>query len=544
MNCEMICKQCGCVIEDEASMITCEDGSVFCSEDCAIEGGYKKCENCGEWVPTDADDTVAIRSHVFCSEDCANEFGYYRCDHCGQWVTNMRYIENTCEHICIGCYVIGEYFRCDHCDGYFSEDALGLYNESHTYCDNCSDDYLRCEDCDEILHYSNAVEIDGNYYCSDCAEDHSHGSDLHDYGYKPLPVFYGEKPNEDHQLFIGVELEVDDGEDANYLCGELEDYEEIYCKHDGSLGDEGVEIVSHPCTLDYHMHSLEWAGIMAECITNNYASHNAGTCGLHTHVNRTFFGDTDDEQDLNIAKVVLLVNRFFDSHIVPFSRRKHSQLDNWAKKNTIQKIYSTDNDRIVSQKVKVSKNSGRYQAVNLQNRNTIEFRVFRGTLKYSTFIATLQFVDTICRFAKRIRINDIDNTKWEDIFVGTDWPELNVYPQERTDFSPEKIEKLISASPNTKPRIKHEYTPIKDRNDVEVGDRIIIREWDDMKNEFGLNLIGNINCDPRFITDMEYLCGAIGTVTSRSGIAIEILFDGNMPDIPWSFSTDMIDVIG
>ena len=65
-----------------------------------------------------------------------------------------------------------------------------------------------------------------------------------------------------------------------------------------------------------------------------------------------------------------------------------------------------------------------------------------------------------------------------------------------------------------------------------------------MKNEFGLNLIGNINCDPRFITDMEYLCGAIGTVTSRSGIAIEILFDGNMPDIPWSFSTDMIDVIG
>ena len=512
MNEEIICKKCGCVIEDEASKITCEDGSVFCSEDCANEFGYYRCENCGEWVH--------------------------------EWAMNMRYIEDTCEHICEDCYAKGGYFRCDHCHRHFSENALGLYDDWNTYCDHCSDDYVRCEDCDEILHYSNAVEIDGNYYCSDCAEDHSHGSDLHDYGYKPLPVFYGEKPNEDHQLFIGVELEVDDGEDANYLCGELEDYEEIYCKHDGSLGDEGVEIVSHPCTLDYHMHSLEWAGIMAECIANNYASHNAGTCGLHTHVNRTFFGTTDDEQDLNIAKVVLLANRFFDSHIVPFSRRKHSQLDNWAKKNTIQKIYSTDNDQTVSQKVKASKNSGRYQAVNLQNKNTIEFRVFRGTLKYSTFIATLQFVDTICRFAKRIRINDIDNTKWEDIFVGTDWPELNVYLQERTDFSPEKIEKVISESPHTKPHIKHEYTPIKDRNDVEVGDRIIIREWDDMKNEFGLNLIGNINCDPRFITDMEYLCGAIGTVTSRHGIDIGILFDGNMPDIPWSFSTDMIDVIG
>lgn len=508
MNEEIICKKCGCVIEDEASKITCEDGSVFCSE------------------------------------DCANEFGYYRCENCGKWVhnrvTNMRYIEDTREHICIGCYVEGEYFYCDHCGRYFSEDALGLYNEPYTYCDNCSDDYVRCEDCDEILHYSDAVEIDGNYYCSYCAENHLHGSDLHDYGYKPSPIFYGEKPNEDHQLFIGVELEVDDGEDANYLCGELEDYEEIYCKHDGSLGDEGVEIVSHPCTLDYHMHSLEWAGIMAECITNGYTSHDAETCGLHTHVNRTFFGTTDDEQDLNIAKVVLLVNRFFDSHIVPFSRRKHSQLDNWAKKNTIQKIYSTDNDKIVSQKVKASKNGERYQAVNLQNRNTIEFRVFRGTLKYSTFIATLQFVDTICRFAKRIRINDIDNTKWEDIFAGTDWPELNAYLQERTDFSPEKIEKVISERHHT----KHEYISVKDRNDVVVGDRVIIREWDDMKNEFGLTSSGSIDCARHFIPDVEYLCGAIGTVTNRCGTGIEIFFDGNIPDAFWAFSTDMIDVIG
>lgn len=512
MNCEMICKKCGCVIEDEASKITCEDGSVFCSEDCANEFGYYRCENCGEWVH--------------------------------EWAMNMRYIEDTCEHICEDCYAKGGYFRCDHCRRHFSENALGLYDDWNTFCDHCSNDYVRCEDCDEILYYSNAVEIDGNYYCSDCAEEHRHGSDLHDYGYKPSPIFYGEKPNEDHQLFIGVELEVDDGEDANYLCEELENYEEIYCKHDGSLGDEGVEIVSHPCTLDYHMHSLEWAGIMEECIANNYASHNAGTCGLHTHVNRTFFGTTDDEQDLNIAKVVLLVNRFFDSHIVPFSRRKHSQLDNWAKKNTIQKIYSTDNDQTVSQKVKASKNSGRYQAVNLQNRNTIEFRVFQGTLKYSTFIATLQFVDTICRFAKRIRINDIDNTKWEDIFVGTDWPELNAYLQERTDFSPEKIEKVISEIPNTKPRIKHEYTHIKDRNDVEVGDRIIIRNWDDMKNEFGLTSSGDIDCELYFTPNMEHLCGAIGTVTSRHGINIGILFDDNTIGIPWAFSTHMIDVIG
>ena len=38
--------------------------------------------------------------------------------------------------------------------------------------------------------------------------------------------------------------------------------------------------------------------------------------------------------------------------------------------------------------------------MNLWNTNTIEFRIFRGTLKYSTFIATLQFVDGLCKIAK------------------------------------------------------------------------------------------------------------------------------------------------
>ena len=36
--------------------------------------------------------------------------------------------------------------------------------------------------------------------------------------------------------------------------------------------------------------------------------------------------------------------------------------------------------------------NGRYACINLINTDTIEFRVFRGTLKYNTVITTLQFV--------------------------------------------------------------------------------------------------------------------------------------------------------
>ena len=37
--------------------------------------------------------------------------------------------------------------------------------------------------------------------------------------------------------------------------------------------------------------------------------------------------------------------------------------------------------------------------MNLTNDDTIEFRMFRGTLKFNTLIATLQLVDRVCDVA-------------------------------------------------------------------------------------------------------------------------------------------------
>ena len=43
--------------------------------------------------------------------------------------------------------------------------------------------------------------------------------------------------------------------------------------------------------------------------------------------------------------------------------------------------------------------SGRYIAVNCENAATIEFRLFNGTLKRDTFMATLQLCSNICKYA-------------------------------------------------------------------------------------------------------------------------------------------------
>ncbi|HCB96026.1 MAG TPA: zinc-binding protein, partial [Ruminococcus sp.] len=65
--------------------------------------------------------------------------------------------------------------------------------------------------------------------------------------------------------------------------------------------------------------------------------------------------------------------------------------------------------------------------VNLENTNTIEFRIFKGTLNINTFLAAIQFVVTISSFAKKIKLADIPFTSWRDIFMPSTYPELNNY---------------------------------------------------------------------------------------------------------------------
>ncbi|MEQ2617621.1 hypothetical protein AAAT94_10640 [Intestinimonas aquisgranensis] len=47
----------------------------------------------------------------------------------------------------------------------------------------------------------------------------------------------------------------------------------------------------------------------------------------------------------------------------------------------------------------MSDHGGRYICVNLQNSDTVEFRMFRGTLKTNTLLAALELVDRICDVA-------------------------------------------------------------------------------------------------------------------------------------------------
>jgi len=302
---------------------------------------------------------------------------------------------------------------------------------------HCETNYFVCEDCGRVFrdnqrNYDEDADAD---FCSDCMEErHMNLDDLiHDYYYKPYPNFYGES---DEKAYLGVELEVDNtsGDYDNrliYNAAEnlLDNYcEQLYLKHDGSLSN-GFEIVSHPCTLDYHYSQFGWKDIMEICKDGTLYSHDTSTAGLHIHISRSFFGDTQEVQDLHISKLIILVSKFYDSHLLKFSRRKPNEL-RWCENPSIV-CENNDTEHTIVDKMKQFKSRGRYMAVNLENQNTIEFRLFKGTLNFTTFMASLQLVVELSRYAMRTELKNIPYTRWRDIFISTEFKELKNYLKEK-----------------------------------------------------------------------------------------------------------------
>ena len=303
-NENMICQECGCADEQLFELEIDGETKLVCA-DCARDLGFVRCDDCGEWVPED-ESYVTADGETIC-ESCYED-NYFTCDDCGEIHHNEDLIVvDPCHRyeqcVCSDC-AERHYYRCDDCGEYFSDRNVHIGNNDVAICDDCWDrgGWSVCEDCENIVSDDeiNYCESDGCYYCDSCYADHNESCDFHDYYYKPTPEFKfrsSETRNHESILTFGVELEVDLGDDHQDLTRDLAALKQpIYMKHDGSLGSEGVEIVTHPCSLAYHTYELRWAEISRTCRNHDFKSHNTDSCGLHIHVGRRQFGDTPDQR--------------------------------------------------------------------------------------------------------------------------------------------------------------------------------------------------------------------------------------------------------
>ena len=214
------------------------------------------------------------------------------CSACGSLHPAEALTEFDGQLLCSSC-LHTETTRCQRCGQRIWSDSNAGDEDTHL-CQSCFDRfYTTCEDCGRVIHQDDAYydDDDDDPRCYACHCNHTGSREIHDYYYKPEPEFFGQGSR-----YFGVELEIDgageDNSNARQILRLVNDGEErAYCKHDGSL-DEGFEIVSHPMTLDYHCRHMPWKEVLDKARSLGYRSHQAGTCGLHVHVNRTAFGNT------------------------------------------------------------------------------------------------------------------------------------------------------------------------------------------------------------------------------------------------------------
>lgn len=351
------------------------------------------------------------------------------CSLCHAELSEDENYEVEGDQLCESCYE-EHTTTCDHCgETIWRNDAI--CDDHTTLCECCFDDhYRRCEGCGRILHDNDVLWHNDLPYCASCYDRLD--TEIEEYGYKPEPIFYGEGSR-----FFGIELEVDFGgkdEDnarrikaqANTRC------ENIYIKSDGSL-DDGFEIVTHPMSLGYHMNEMYWEDVLHEAVRLGYRSHMTTTCGLHIHVNRDAFGDNRDEQEKVIERILFFVELHWNELFI-FSRRSQHTMQRWAARYGIEKT-----GKAILDKAKKG-NTGRYAAINLCPYQTVEFRLFRGTLKLNTLFATLQLVNRICDVALFMSEDEIAAQSWRDFVMTIEEPELIQYLKERRLYVNEEVE--------------------------------------------------------------------------------------------------------
>ena len=317
-------------------------------------------------------------------------------------------------------------FICDDCNERFPNHDRNTVAGGNHICDGCRDDYNTCDECGDLHHYENGSwdEDEDSWYCYDCQS--SAPDRLHSYNYRLTPEFYSVSDEDEKRgAFFGVELEMDEGGYRRFT-EVLEvinaDNEIAIGKQDGSLNN-GFELVTHPCTYEYHATKIPWKEALKTASSIGYRSHQGGTCGLHIHISRKAFGENISQQEMNITKLLYLFEKFWNE-IKKFSRRTDSQIQRWAQRYGLIEP--------LEQLLDTAKQAGRYTAINLTNRHTVEVRLFRGTLKYETFIATLQFTNLIFDTVMNHHIDELRRMTWQEFCEqGSHYQEFQAYLEVR-----------------------------------------------------------------------------------------------------------------
>lgn len=297
--------------------------------------------------------------------------------------------------VCERCY--DDSFYCETCYTHFADNRGFHYIESEgiSICYECyTGNYFCCNGCDE--HYHIDYYRDG--YCDFCYGDYEVQCG---YYYWPIREWKRLSTNREPRyrgniLYYGIELEVgskrsvsDVGYDS--ILSKYHDY--IRTTDDCSIFDNcdirsGCEIVSEPATYNWIVEHRKdfWGKMLKELRSNGVISYKTESCGIHIHMCKDVF---------TTAHLYRFIKFIYGN---PKFVKKISQRGkmgyNWCR------FDDEGDDDTIKHKAEDKISSNKYTALNLVHTNTLEIRIFRGTLCESSFYKNIQFLQSLFEYTK------------------------------------------------------------------------------------------------------------------------------------------------
>ena len=286
---------------------------------------------------------------------------------------------------------------------------------------------------DSISFTANNVTINPSIWftfarTSTYSNNNNEESFIHAHNYKPEYIKH-RLENEQDSLLLGVEIEVAGNTDYNInknnvvkKCIQIMNGSDsvsedlIYSTSDSTVQ---IELDTMPCSLEFHK-TMNYKEMFKYLDKKGYKGHDCENAGLHIHADRSYLGKTELKQQLVISKILYILEKFNDE-ICVIARRNNSYSTFVGKEEVNKSLVKLYNKY---------ENTGKRVALNLQHKDSIEFRCFKSTLKYETFILTLEFVQDIINYAKAINIEDIELIQWNDL-MDTFSDELKAYYKDR-----------------------------------------------------------------------------------------------------------------
>lgn len=387
-----------------------------------VDESVHECAVCGA-KDTDEEVLTSYDSSILCM-DCA--IICQRCDEVGRVTERFHDVDG--DLWCEQCTENRAYW-CESCSEYNSYGTSYIVDRQESWCEGCTNDAYWCDDCDEW-------NADG---CDSCSANSSRL--VHDYNYRPDAIFHSSDKNE--RLFFGIEIEVEAGRNyelASEYAYRLEALDLAYLKSDGSLNC-GFEIVTHPMSHDFFKNEAQELWDTLEQLRTNdtwkVKAWDTRTCGLHIHISRTGFSTGSHMH--RFLNLVYSNQEFYET----LAGRSSEQ---WAKFSDIMvndyerdshgNIIEDDHGFARSVTTRTFKRklgyrgSDRYSAVNTNNSETLEMRIFRGSVNSETIKAQLDLAHASVEYTRTLNANDvIKGALSADSFMWYIFEHEELYPQ-------------------------------------------------------------------------------------------------------------------